>query len=76
MDLKLKLKKLLSGALSLAVIATVLPSIPAAAEEPEKYSYSMFGRNGIVITANNLCMNGNVHTNKDADITSIGGNIN
>lgn len=76
MNLKLKLKRLLSGALSLAVIATVLPSIPAAAEEPEKYSYSMFGRNGIVMTANNLCMNGNVHTNKDADITSVGGNIN
>lgn len=76
MDLKLKFKRLLSGALSLAVIATVLPSIPAAAEEPEKYSYSMFGRNGIAMTANNLCMNGNVHTNKDADITSVGGNIN
>lgn len=76
MDLKLKFKRLLSGALSLVVIATVLPSIPAAAEEPEKYPYSIFGRNGIVMTANNLCMNGNVHTNKDADITSVGGNIN
>jgi len=41
MNLKSKLKRLLSGALSLAIIATVLPSIPAAAEELEKDPYAI-----------------------------------
>jgi len=77
MNLKSKLKRLLSGALSLAIIATVLPSIPAAAEELEKYPYAMFGRNGITISAeSNICVNGAVHTNKEADVSYLSGNIN
>lgn len=77
MNLKSKFKRLLSGALSLAIIATVLPSIPAAAEEPEKYPYAMFGRNGITISAeSNICVNGTVHTNKEAAISYLNGNIN
>ena len=77
MNLKSKFKRLLSDALSLAIIATVLPSIPAAAEEPEKYPYTMFGRNGITISAeSNICVNGAVHTNKEADISYLNGNIN
>lgn len=77
MNLKSKFKRLLSDALSLAIIATVLPSIPAAAEEPEKYPYTMFGRNGITISAeSNICVNGAVHTNKEAAISYLNGNIN
>lgn len=77
MNLKSKFKRLLSGALSLAVIATVLPCIPVAAEESEKYPYSVFGRNGITMSASsNLCMNGNMHTNKNADLSYMNGNIN
>ena len=77
MSLKSKFKRLFSGVLSLAVIASVLPSIPAAAEEAEKYPYSVFGRNGITMSASsNLCMNGNMHTNKNADISYMNGNIN
>ena len=37
----------------------------------------IFGRNGITMSASsNLCMNGNVHTNKEADISYLNGNIN
>ena len=37
----------------------------------------IFGRNGITMSASsNLCMNGNVHTNKEADIYYLNGNIN
>lgn len=74
--MKFKFKKAISGLMGIVVLATNLPNLPVHAEESEKYPYSMFGRNGIVMTANNLCMNGNSHTNKEADITSIGGNIN
>lgn len=75
--MNLKFKRLLSAALSFAIIAAVLPSIPAAAEKSEKYPYSMFGRNGIEMTvSSNLCMNGNVHTNKEAEITAANKNIN
>ncbi len=77
MNLKSKFKRLLSGVLSLAIVATVLPSIPATAEESEKYPYAMFGRNGITISAeSNICVNGAVHTNKEANVSYLNGNIN
>lgn len=75
-QIKQRFKQVLSGVLACIIAIPNLMQVSVSAEEPEKYPYSMFGRNGIVMTANNLCMNGNVHTNKEADITSIGGNIN
>lgn len=75
-QIKRRFKQVLSGVLACIIAIPNLMQVSVSAEEPEKYPYSMFGRNGIVMTANNLCMNGNVHTNKEADITSIGGNIN
>lgn len=54
-----------------------LTSITVSAEEAEKYPYMLFGRNGITMTAtSNLCINGNVHTNKEAEITAGNRNIN
>ncbi|MBS4933110.1 MAG: hypothetical protein KH020_17710 [Clostridiales bacterium] len=54
-----------------------MPSTLAVAEEVEKYPYSVFGRNGITVSASsNLCINGNIHTNKEADISYSNGNIN
>lgn len=77
MNLKSKFKRLLSAILSFAVIGTALPSTLAVAEEVEKYPYSVFGRNGITVSASsNLCINGNIHTNKEADISYSNGNIN
>ena len=61
----------------MAVIAAVLSSILAAAEEPEKNPYLMFGRNGIeMIVSSNLCMNGNANANKEAEITANNKKIN
>ena len=77
MNLKSKFKRLLSAILSFAVIGTALPSTLAVAEEVEKYPYSVFGRNGITVSASsNLCINGNIHTNQEADISYSNGNIN
>ena len=57
MNLKSKFKRLLSAILSFAVIGTALPSTLAVAEEVEKYPYSVFGRNGITVSASsNLCI--------------------
>ena len=54
-----------------------LTNIAVSAEEAEKYPYMMFGRNGITMSASsNLCINGNIHTNKEAEITKANGNIN
>lgn len=77
MGFKSKFKRLLSAALGFTMIISALPSASVVAEESEKYPYAMFGRNGITITATaNMCVNGNVHTNKEALVTYSNGNIN
>ena len=70
MNFKSKFKRMLSGVLSLAVTASILPCFPAFADEqaePEKYLYTMFAASdsdgAITINANNFCVNGNVATN-------------
>lgn len=43
MKLKSNFKRILSGVMSVAMAATLLPSLPAVAEEAaEKYPYTMF----------------------------------
>ena len=54
--------------MSAAMAATLLPSLPAVAEEAaEKYPYTMFAASdtegAITINANNFCVNGNIATN-------------
>ena len=61
-------KRILSGVMSAAMAATLLPSLPAVAEEAaEKYPYTMFAASdtegAITINANNFCVNGNIATN-------------
>lgn len=68
MKLKSNFKRILSGTLSVAMAATLLPSLPAVAEETaEKYPYTMFAASdtegAITINANNFCVNGNIATN-------------
>lgn len=70
------LKRAFSGVLACTIISSSLMQSVVSAEEPEKYKYTLFGRNGIMMTADNLCINGNVHTNKEADISKMNGNIN
>lgn len=64
----------------LTIFSLIIPNtvqFTVSAEESEKYPYSVFGRNGITMSASsNLCMNGNMHTNKNADISYLNGNIN
>jgi len=65
---KAPLKRLISGLLAGVLLIPNMMNISAAAEEAEKYPYNLFGRNGITVAANNFCVNGNWHTNKEADI--------
>lgn len=75
--IKRRFKQVLSGVLACIIAIPNLMQISVSAEEPEKYPYAMFGRNGITITAtSNICVNGNVHTNKESDISYLNGNIN
>ncbi len=63
----------------LTVVTIIIPTftqLAISAEETDKYPYNIFGRNGIEINAGNLCINGDVHTNKEANITAYGKNIN
>ena len=59
------------------VIVPTFAQLAVSAEEFKKYPYMLFGRNGITMTVtSNLCINGNIHTNKEAEITSQNSNIN
>jgi len=65
----------------LTSIVVIIPiifqlAVTVTAEDADKYPYNIFGRNGIEINAGNLCINGDVHTNKEAVITAQGKNIN
>lgn len=70
-------KNAISGITALSLLLPNFANLAVSAEEPEKFQYTMFGRNGITMSvSSNLCMNGNLHTNKDATITAINKNIN
>lgn len=66
-----------SGLMACVVAMPLLGQLSVAAEEPEKYPYTLFGRNGITVNASsNLCINGNVHTNKEGVFTAANWNQN
>ncbi len=63
-----KAKRLLSGVLAATMAVTMLPAIPAMAEDTvEKYPYTLFAgsseEGAITVNAGNFCVNGNVATN-------------
>ena len=63
-----KSKRLLSGIVATAIAASMLPTLPAMAEETtEKYPYTLFAgsseEGAITVNAGNFCVNGNVATN-------------
>ena len=70
-------KKAISCITAAALAIPIAAQSIVSAEEPEKYPYAMFGRNGISITADsNICVNGAIHTNKEAAVSYLNGNIN
>ncbi len=69
-------KRIISILTVVTIIVPTFTQLAISAEEADKYPYNIFGRNGIEINAGNLCINGDVHTNKEADITAYGKNIN
>lgn len=69
-------KRIISILTVVTIIVPTFTQLAISAEETDKYPYNIFGRNGIEISAGNLCINGDVHTNKEADITYYGKNIN
>lgn len=69
-------KRIFAFAVACAMTLPNIVQLTAAADEGEKYQYTMFGRNGITMNAGNLCMNGSMHTNKEAVITASNKNIN
>lgn len=63
-----KTKRFLSGIVAAAMAVTMLPAIPAMAEDTvEKYPYTLFAgsseEGAITVNADNFCVNGNVATN-------------
>lgn len=64
----MKAKRLLSGFVATVIAVSMLPTLPAMAEETtEKYPYTLFAgsseEGAITINAGNFCVNGNVATN-------------
>lgn len=64
MNFKSNFKRAISGILSLAMTATILPCFPVSAEDStEKYPYTMFAASdaegAITVNAENFCVNGN-----------------
>lgn len=76
MDRKKFFKRIISILTVVTIIIPTFTQLAVSAEETEKYPYNIFGRNGIEINAGNLCINGDAHTNKEANITAQGQNIN
>ena len=73
-----KAKRLLSGVIATVMVATILPAIPAMAEDTvDKYPYTLFAASNeegaITVNAGNFCVNGNVATN---GTISSSGNMN
>ncbi len=83
MKLKNNLKRILSGVMSLAVTASIMPCFPAFADEqtvPEKYPYTMFAasntKGAITINADSICINGSIASNGSIVTTSPNFNVN
>lgn len=83
MKLKNNLKRILSGVMSFAVTASIIPCFPAFADEQtesEKYPYTMFAASNtegaITINADNVCINGSIATNGTIASTSSNFNVN
>lgn len=72
-----KAKRLISGFVAAATVITMLPAIPAMAEELGRYPYTLFAgsssEGAITTTASNFGVNGNVATN---GTISAAGNMN
>lgn len=64
-------KRIISILTVVTIIVPTFTQLAISAEETDKYPYNIFGRNGIEINAGNLCINGDVHTNKEANITGL-----
>lgn len=64
-------KRIISILTVVTIIVPTFTQLAISAEEADKYPYNIFGRNGIEINAGNLCINGDIHTNKEADITHM-----
>lgn len=76
---KSRLKRTLSGALALAMTASVAAVMPAAAEETAKYPYAVFAADndaGITINTDNFTLNGSAYTNGVFGATAQYPNIN
>jgi len=76
---KSRLKRTLSGALALAMTASVATVMPAAAEETATYPYAVFaadGDAGITVNTDSFTLNGNAYTNGVFSATAQYPNIN
>lgn len=62
-----KSKRLLSGIVAAAIAVSMIPTLPAMAEEAERYPYTLFAASSeegaITVNAGNFCVNGNVAAN-------------
>ena len=76
---KSRLKRTLSGALALAMTASLAAVMPAAAEETAKYPYAIFAADeaaGISVNTDSFTLNGNAYTNGMFSTTAQHPNIN
>ena len=76
---KSRLKRTLSGALALAMTASLAAVMPAAAEETAKYPYAIFAADeaaGISVNTDSFTLNGNAYTNGMFSTTAQYPNIN
>lgn len=81
MKIKTNFKRVFSGILSLTMMSTLLPYLPANAETlDEKYPYTLFAgsseEGAITINADNIGINGNVATNGSIVSTANNFNVN
>ena len=76
---KSRLKRTLSGALALAMTASLASVIPASAEEISRYPYAIFAADesaGIAVNTDNFTLNGSAYTNGVFSATAQYPNIN
>ena len=76
---KSRLKQTLSGALALAMTASLASVIPASAEEISRYPYAIFAADesaGIAVNTDNFTLNGSAYTNGVFSATAQYPNIN
>ena len=76
---KSRLKRMLSGALALAMTASAAAVMPASAEETAKYPYAVFAADedaGITVNTDSFTLNGNAYTNGVFSTTAQYPNIN